>query len=127
MKATRHNAGDVLFRKGDQADHMYFLAEGRIEVVEIGTVVQPGRIFGEIAFFTPSGRRTATARCMDDCLVLKINQSTVRELYYQNPSFGFELVGLVAARLSADVDRLNAQLAATRTQGAEAGASAGGG
>jgi CRP-like cAMP-binding protein len=126
MKATRHKAGDVLFRKGDEADHLYFLAEGRVEVVEIGTVLQPGRILGEIAFFTPSGRRTASARCMDDCLVLKINKHTVRELYYQNPSFGFELVELVAARLSADVDRLNAQLAAMRTHDVGAGAPAAG-
>jgi CRP/FNR family cyclic AMP-dependent transcriptional regulator len=43
--------------------------------------------------------------------VLSINQSTVRQLYFQNPEFGFEIVGLVAARLSADVERLEEQLA----------------
>src|SRR5438874_1981951 len=84
--------------------------------------MEAGRMFGEIAFFSPSRRRTATARCLDDCLVLSVNEHTVRELYYQNPSFGFELVGLVAARLSADsarlsadVDRLKAQLAQHQT------------
>jgi len=43
-------------------------------------------------------------------VLLSINQSTVRELYYQNPGFGFEIVGLVAARLSADIARLRAEL-----------------
>jgi CRP-like cAMP-binding protein len=110
MKATRRKAGEVLFNKGDPADHLYFLADGRIEFVEIAQTMGPGRVFGELAFFLPSGRRTLTARCVDDCLVLSVNQHTVRELYYQNPSFGFELIGLVAGRLSADIDRLHADI-----------------
>ena len=69
------------------------------------------QVFGEIAFFAPHGRRTLTARCVEDCAVLSLNQETLRQIYYQNPSFGFELIGLVAGRLSADVARLEEQLA----------------
>ncbi len=111
MKAERRKAGEVLFVKGDSAEHLYVLAEGRVEFPEIDTSVGPGRMFGEIAFFSPSRRRTNSARCSEDCLVLSINQSTVRQLYFQNPEFGFEIVGLVAARLSADVERLEERLA----------------
>jgi len=116
MKASRKKAGEVLFAKGDPADHLYFLAEGRIEIVEFGQTMEPGRMFGEIAFFSPSRRRTATARCLDNCLVLSVNEQTVRELYYQNPSFGFELVGLVAARLLADSERLSAHVERLQAQ-----------
>lgn len=115
MKAFRRRKGDVLFNKGDPAEHLYLLAEGRVEFVEINASVGPGRVFGEIAFFAPSKRRTQTARCAEDCLVLSVNQSTVAQLYYQNPAFGFELVGLVAARLSADVTRLQEQLSAAKS------------
>ena len=115
MKATRRQAGEVLFSQGDEANELYLLAEGRVEFVEIDQSVGPGRVFGEIAFFAPSRRRTQTARCAEDCLVLSVNQSTVAQLYYQNPAFGFELVGLVAARLSADVSRLQEQLAAAKS------------
>jgi CRP/FNR family cyclic AMP-dependent transcriptional regulator len=114
MKASRRKAGDVLFRQGDLAEHLYILAEGRVEFVEIGASVGPGQMFGEIAFFAPDRRRTQTARCSEDCLVLSVNQSTVRQLYFQNPSFGFEIVGLIAGRLSADVARLQEQLAVHR-------------
>ncbi|MGH8797108.1 MAG: Crp/Fnr family transcriptional regulator [Caldimonas sp.] len=114
MKQVRHKAGDVLFEKGDPAQHLYLLADGKVEFVEIRQTVGPGRVFGEIAFFAPSGQRTLTARCVEDSLVLSVNQSTVRELYFQNPAFGFELIGLVATRLSADVARLEEQLAAAR-------------
>ncbi len=110
MKSRTMNAGEILFRKGDIADHLYFLAEGEIEIVEIGKPLQAGNMFGEIAFFAPDRRRTFTARCTQDCRVLTIDESTLLQLYYQNPEFGFELVRLVAGRLTADVERLQSRL-----------------
>lgn len=111
MMRTKRKAGDVLFHKGDRADHLYFLAEGRIEIVEIGVFIEPGHMFGEIAFFAPDRRRTNTARCVGPCTVLTIDESTVNQLYYQNPEFGFQLMALVAGRLTADVQRLQKQVA----------------
>ena len=111
MMRTKRKDGDILFRKGDKADHLYFLAEGRIEIVEIGVFIEPGTMFGEIAFFAPDKKRTNTARCAGPCTVLTIDESTVRQLYYQNPDFGFQLMGLVAGRLTADVRRLQGQVA----------------
>ena len=110
MKQTKRKAGDVLFRQGDDADHLYILVDGRVEFPENGATVGPGQMFGEIAFFSPERKRTLSARCAEDSTLLSINQATVRELYYQNPGFGFEIVGLVAGRLSADIARLRAQL-----------------
>jgi CRP-like cAMP-binding protein len=114
MKRRRHAAGDVIFRQGDAADRLYMLAAGRIELMEIGVTLGPGRIFGELAFFAPGRHRTLTARCLEPCLLLSIDENTMRQLYYQNPGFGFELIGLVAGRLFADVGRLEAELAAAR-------------
>ncbi|MGZ5239975.1 MAG: hypothetical protein ACXWCN_07645, partial [Caldimonas sp.] len=74
-------------------------------------------------FFAPGKRRTLTARCIEDCHVLSVNHSTVREIYFQNPGFGFELIGLVASRLSADVTRLEEQLAAAKAAAREPGRS----
>jgi hypothetical protein len=109
MKARRLKRGQILFCKGDDADSLYLAAEGRIELAEIGREIEPGRIFGEIALFSPNRRRTHTARCVEDCTVLSIDEGTVKQLYYQNPAFGFHLIGLVAARLSDDVERVAGQ------------------
>jgi hypothetical protein len=110
MRTERRKAGDFLFHKGDAATGLYYLAEGSIEFVEIGERMAPGRIFGEVAFFTPERRRTLTARCHEDCTVLSIDEASLKELYYQNPDFGFHLVNLVARRLASDVERLETQL-----------------
>ena len=110
MRSAKLEAGAVIFRQGERAERLYLLTEGRIELVEIGEAIEPGSIFGEIAFFAPDKQRQLTARCATDCTVLSIDEGTVKELYYQNPAFGFELIGLVAGRLSADVRRLRGQL-----------------
>lgn len=110
MKTKRFIKGDVLFRKGDAANLIYYLAEGRIEFTEIDAVLEPGHIFGEIAFFTPARKRLLTARCLENCTVLSVGEETLMQLYFQNPEFGFYLVKLVAERLASNVERLEAKL-----------------
>jgi CRP-like cAMP-binding protein len=49
MKTKSLKSGEMLFLKGDEADRLYFLADGQIEFVEIGSKVDHGTVFGEIA------------------------------------------------------------------------------
>jgi len=112
MTARRLKTGAVLFHKGDLADQLYILVDGRIELAEIGFELERGQIFGEIAFFAPDRRRTFTARCVDDATVLMIDEATLKQLYFQNPAFGFHLIGLVAGRLSQDVRRIEQRFGA---------------
>ena len=105
MKPRRLRAGKVLFHKGDHADRLFLLTDGELELVEIGRRMAPGRVFGEIALFSPERKRTSTVRAVTRCVVLEIHESTVRQLYFQNPAFGFHLVELLAERLSTDVQR----------------------
>ncbi len=116
MRSARYKAGQVLFNKGDMAEHLFLLAEGQVEFVEIGEAIEPGRMFGEIAFFAPDRRRTLTARCRTDCGVLSIDESTFKQLYFQNPAFGFQVVALVAGRLLADRQRLTDHLGSRQNE-----------
>ena len=105
MKSRRLRAGQTLFSKGDFADRLYLLADGQMELADIGQPLEPGRIFGEIALFSPDRLRTHTVRCVTACTVLEIHETTVKQLYYQNPAFGFHLIALMAGRLASDVER----------------------
>jgi CRP-like cAMP-binding protein len=105
MRTRRLKSGQTLFVKGAPADRLYLLVRGPLVLVEIGLAIEPGRIFGEIGLFSPDGRRTQTARALGDCQLLEIDGRTVRQLFYQNPAFGFHLIGLLAGRLGAVVAR----------------------
>jgi hypothetical protein len=91
--------GAVLFRKGDPADRIYYLRSGRILLEELGTTMQAGELFGEVAFFSRSGERTLTARCLGACDVLAMREADFTRLYYQDPAFGFFVLRLLARRL----------------------------
>jgi CRP/FNR family cyclic AMP-dependent transcriptional regulator len=106
MRSRQLRKGAEIFKVGDAADRLYFLASGQVELPEIGRVLDAGQMFGEIAFFSPEGRRSSSARCLTACTVLSIDEDTFRQLIYQNPDFGLEVVRLVAGRLTDDVRRL---------------------
>jgi CRP/FNR family transcriptional regulator, cyclic AMP receptor protein len=106
MRSRRYKAGAMVFERGAAADRLYFLADGEIELSDIGRHLQAGQMFGEIAFFAPGGKRSSSARCCSACTVLSIDEATFKQLIYQNPDFGLEVLRLVAARLSQDVQRL---------------------
>jgi hypothetical protein len=108
MRSRRRKAGQTLFARGDLADRLYFLVSGEVELSEVGSRLQAGQMFGEIAFFAPDRRRTSTARCLTDCTLMSIDEATFRQLVYQNPDFGLEVVRLIAGRLSDDVRRMQA-------------------
>jgi hypothetical protein len=102
MTKIEAKADEVLFRQGDIADAMYFLTDGRVRFEEVNVEVGKGNLFGEIGIFTNDQLRTATAKCAENCSLMKVSADKVRELYYQNPEFGFFLVGLITRRLMED-------------------------
>lgn len=104
-RTLRLAAGERLFARGDAADRTYVLLEGRLALPDIGESVGPGELVGEIAAFAPDGRRTQTVVAQDGCELLVIDNPSLRELYFQNPQFGFYLIGLISRRLSADSRR----------------------
>ncbi len=108
MRSSRYRTGDTIFARGDPAERLYLLAEGRVELPDVGRTLQAGEMFGEIAFFTPDGRRSSAAVCRTPCTVLSIDEHTFRQLVHQNPDFGVEVVRLIATRLTGDVQRLRA-------------------
>jgi CRP-like cAMP-binding protein len=106
MRSRRYRAGAMLFKRGSTADRMYLLADGRIELPDVGRTLEAGQMFGEIAFFAPERWRSSSARCITPCTVLSIDEDTFKQLVYQNPEFGLEVMHLIAARLSRDIGRL---------------------
>jgi hypothetical protein len=114
---TRRNfkKGKVMFNKGDPADEMFLIAKGKFLVKELNIELLPGHIIGEMGLLTPDNRRTQTVVCIESGHVLTITYDKVRELYFENPEFGFHFLRLTSQRLLQNVARLEAQLAARQT------------
>lgn len=102
MHPESFRATDFVFEKGDVAEEAYVVIEGQVEIAERGVILEPGAIFGEMALFTKSGKRTASARCVTDVRLLAITYEQFEQLYFQNPEFGLYLVRLIVRRFEAN-------------------------
>jgi CRP/FNR family transcriptional regulator, cyclic AMP receptor protein len=92
-------AGDVIMKRGEYATGAFYIVAGEVAVEEIGRGYGPGALLGEIGLFTPDGARTMTVRCRTDVQTAKIDYDRFKELYFENPEFGFRLLHLIVARM----------------------------
>jgi CRP-like cAMP-binding protein len=104
-------AGEVLFRKGDEADRMFFVVSGQLHLQQIDIDLSPGALVGELGMLAPARARTQTLVCTQSGSVLEITYDKIEELYYQNPQFGFYFLRLSTGRLFENIARLERTLA----------------
>ncbi len=107
-------AGEVLFARGDVAECMFYTLSGRFRLEELGLEIQTGQVVGEMGLLAPENRRTQTLVCLNDGEVLSITYDQLRQLYFQNPEFGFYFLRLTSERLFQNMTRLEAELATLR-------------
>ena len=103
MNRRSFKAGEVLFRKGEVADKLIYVASGELRLAEIGRLLGSGELIGEIGLFSPERIRTQTIVCETDGELYQMTDEMIFQLYYQHPKLGFYLVRLVAERLLRDV------------------------
>jgi hypothetical protein len=112
MRLRKLSAGTTLFRKGDIADRLFYIRDGTLEIGELGISSRAGELIGEIGIFAPDRKRMATAVCRTDCEVYELSEAKAKQLYFQDPSFGFAVLRLIIRRLLEDLQRFSP--AATR-------------
>jgi hypothetical protein len=112
MTKRKYKKGEIVFRKGEVADQMFLAAKGKYLVSEINIELKPGHIFGEMGLLTSGLQRTASVECTESGHLLTISYDKVRELYFENPEFGFYFLRLIGERLLQNLKRAEDMLAA---------------
>jgi hypothetical protein len=107
MVRRRFRAGETLMRKGEQADRLFYLVDGQIEVVEIRKTLSSGTVVGEIGVFSQHRQRMATVVCLTDCELYELSARKAKELYYQDPSFGYAVLQTIIGRLIENMEPIN--------------------
>jgi len=92
--------GAIVFRNGEDADFLYVVTEGEVEL-RIGeeplAAEMTGGIFGEMALV--EAKRSADAVTIRPSRLARINRDQFRELVQQNPDLAIHLIAVVANRL----------------------------
>jgi CRP-like cAMP-binding protein len=110
MNKRTCKAGETIFRKGDLSSAMFYTVSGRYRLREIEKEVPPGEVIGDLGLIAPDNKRTLTFECIEGGEILTISYSSVKQLYFQNPKFGFYFLQLSSRRLFQDIARLEQRL-----------------
>ncbi len=113
---TKYRQGEFVFNEGDEADAIFVVEMGTIDMVPTGkemaiVTIGSGQAFGEVAFFR-RGKRPGSARAREASTVLRIPFDPLEKLLVERPAFALSFYrnacGFLAKHLRTmikDVDR----------------------
>jgi len=107
MKPHELEGGELIFAKGDEADSAYVISEGQVSLPDLGVILGPGSLFGEMGLFSSTGKRMSSARAMGDVRIYRITYQDFEQLYFQNPQFGLYLIRLMVRRMETNLTRMS--------------------
>ena len=112
-KRESYGPGEVLYRPGDPAEDFFVLDAGRIEFLvgrgertaPDGFMLKKGEVFGWAALLDGYPARIASARCLEQSSVLRINGKAALKVLEADSGSGYlvmrRLAGLIARFLAA--------------------------
>ncbi|MBI3168828.1 MAG: cyclic nucleotide-binding domain-containing protein [Chloroflexi bacterium] len=100
---VKYAEGENLVWQGETNNDVFILLDGQLEVLVpergITSAIQPGEVFGEIAWLT-KGTRVATVRARTPSTCLVVKENDLRLLCYQNPGILMTIAERTAQRYS---------------------------
>jgi CRP/FNR family transcriptional regulator len=117
VTVPRHfEAGEVVFREGDQSDTCYIVHNGHVRAIREhsdGRTITlatfgPGEIFGELAIFDEE-QRSATIECLDETNLVAILSNDMRRMLREHPDIAVKLLAALSRRLRETNERLTRQ------------------
>lgn len=115
MRRRAFKAGEVVFQKGQEADCVFVVASGVYRLIETGIEIHVGQMVGEMGLVSDDHTRTQGLECIAPGELLMATYIEIKELFFQNPEFGFFFLKLVSRRFLQNIARLEAELAKRTT------------
>ena len=96
-------SGTVIMNEGDQAESLYILIEGRLDVVKGGKTIheitEPGAFFGELSFLLGTVRIASIITAAEETRFLCLPNDEVNRIWQRFPEFARQLARNLAQRL----------------------------
>lgn len=109
VEVVHHQEGEILFKVGELAKDIFFLLDGKVgiqvqlssrpETVSIVVLQKDGQLVGWSGLME-SAHYTATAVCLNDSQLIKIDGNELMQVLEQNPKEGFLVMREIAKVIS---------------------------
>lgn len=103
-------AGELIVRRGDQGDVMYFILNGLVEVIRVlGTdgpqfarlALGEGEFFGEIAILLEGQSRAANVVALEPTTCLMLSRDGLERMVERYPTMALSMLRIMSKRLRA--------------------------
>lgn len=101
MEETEYQADTVIFKEADIGDCMYIIYKGQVKIHKKNVtlaVLTEKEVFGELSLLD-SETRSASATCVTDCFLFKIDQEPFYELLEARPEIARGFIKILCQRL----------------------------
>ena len=121
MSRENFRKGEYLFRMGDVAEKLFYIAKGVIRLPELNRFVKAGQVIGEMGIFAPDQQRIASAMAEEDVEAFTMGRDEVRRFMSRDPGMAIDLIQLSIKRLIENLkvetearERINSELRIAR-------------
>ena len=92
MRPLSLQVGDRLFSRGDKADAVYYVVDGRLRVLETGQVFSADDSVGVFALLTQEKQRVVTVVAETESNLRYMPEQEFLQHFAQNPRFGYQVL-----------------------------------
>lgn len=108
-------AGSLIVREGDEADALYVVVDGGVNVTKANgqflAFLGPGGLFGEMALFMDGARRSATCESTKDTTCAVIRKPVLDQFCTDRPDAGLVIYRAIIRSLAERLQATSADLA----------------
>lgn len=102
----QYQAGEKVFTKGELAEAMFIVESGVFTLPESSIDLSVHALVGELGLLAPGGVRTQSLVCKVEGELFVLSYEHFRQLFFQNPKFGYYFLQLTTGRLFQNIDAL---------------------
>src|ERR1043165_5067673 len=113
LKREKYEPHQTIFWMNERGDHLYIIVSGKVLICytdEEGqevtlTFLSPGSFFGELSMID-GGPHTATARAVEETVLLMLDRATFYRFLEQHPKLSYTMLEVLSSRLRTSTVRM---------------------
>lgn len=131
LEESTFDAGDVIFRQGDEGSSLFIIEEGAVEIAYgegsarvILATLYGGQYFGELSLFD-GAPRSATATAVKPSCLIRLDRDDLRDFVNKNPAAALRIIEEMSERLRQTNELMSRQVSRNVLQDVEESATFG--
>lgn len=121
IKIAEYKPNELIIKEGETGDFMFLLIKGEVEITKIMTLSlnksdedtreksfirlsnKDYPFIGEMSFVQNKEKRSASVKAINNCVIGKIYNSDLTELFENNNEIGYKLMNNIARKIADDL------------------------